>query len=59
MALALWIGVLAFTLLYAYLLDLRYRLETLEEDREERELEAALADRVRGSAPREPVGATS
>ena len=59
MALALWIGVLAFTLLYAYLLDLRYRLETLEEDREERELEAAIANRVRGSAPREPVGATS
>jgi len=59
MALALWIGVLAFTLLYAYLLDLRYRLETLEEDREERELEAAIADRVRGSAPREPVGVTS
>src|SRR4029078_6957506 len=59
MALALWIGVLAFTLLYAYLLDLRYRLETLEEDREERELEAAIADRVRASAPREPVGVTS
>jgi heme exporter protein C len=58
MALALWIGVLAFTLLYASLLDLRYRLETLEEDREERELEAAIADRVRGSAPREPVGVT-
>jgi len=46
-------------LLYAYLLDLRYRLETLEEDREERELEAAIADRVRGAAPREPVAATS
>jgi heme exporter protein C len=59
MALALWIGVLAFTLLYVSLLDLRYRLETLEEDREERELEAAIADRVRGSAPRAPVGATS
>jgi heme exporter protein C len=59
MALALWVGVLAFTLLYVYLLDLRYRLETLEEDLEERELEAAIADRVRGSAPREPVGATS
>jgi heme exporter protein C len=59
MALALWIGVLAFTLLYVSLLDLRYRLETLEEDREERELEAAIADRVRGSASREPVGATS
>ena len=46
MALALWIGVLAFTLLYASLLDLRYRLETLEEDRDERELEAAIADRL-------------
>jgi heme exporter protein C len=58
MALALWIGVLAFTLLYVSLLDLRYRLETLEEGREERELEAAIADRVRGSGSREPVGAT-
>jgi hypothetical protein len=58
MALALWIGVLAFTLLYVSLLDLRYRLETLEEDREALELEAAIADRVRGSAPREPVGVT-
>jgi heme exporter protein C len=55
MALALWIGVLAFTLLYIYLLDLRYRLEALEEDREARELEAAIAARVRGPA-RETVG---
>jgi heme exporter protein C len=52
MALALWLGVLAFTLLYVYLLDLRYRLEVLEEDREERELEAAIADRVQGGAAR-------
>lgn len=59
MALALWIGVLAFTLLYVYLIDLRYRLEVLEEDRDERELEAAIADRVQGGAARETVGATS
>ena len=58
MALALWIGVLAFTLLYVYLLDLRYRLEVIDEDRDERELEAAIADRVAGSAPRETVGVT-
>jgi len=60
MALALWIGVLAFTLLYVSLLDLRYRLEVLEEDREARELEAAIADRVRQtSSVRETVGASS
>ena len=59
-ALALWLGVLAFTLLYVYLLDHRYRLEVLDEDREERELEAAIADRVQGGTPsREAVGATS
>lgn len=49
MALALWIGVLAFTLLFVYLLDLRYRLEALDEDRDARELDAAIADRVRGA----------
>ncbi len=54
MALALWLGVLAFTVLYVYLLDLRYRLEALDEDRETRELDAAIADRVRGA-----VGVTS
>ena len=54
MALALWLGVLAFTLLYVYLLDLRYRLESLDEDRDARELDAAIADRVRGT-----VGVTS
>jgi heme exporter protein C len=59
MALALWVGVLAFTLLYVYLLDLRYRLEVLEEDREERDLEAAIADRVHGGPPRETVGVNS
>jgi heme exporter protein C len=60
MALALWIGVLAFTLLYVYLLDLRYRLEVLDEDREDRELEAAISDRVRGGVPSpETVGVNS
>lgn len=54
MALALWIGVLSFTLLYVYLLDLRYRLEALDEDRDARELDAAIADRVSGA-----VGVTS
>lgn len=54
MALALWLGVLAFTLLFVYLLDLRYRLEALDEDRDARELDAAIADRVRGA-----VGVTS
>lgn len=58
MALALWIGVLAFTLLYVFLLDLRYRLEVLDEDRADRELEAAITDRVRGGvAAPETVGA--
>jgi len=58
MALALWIGVVAFTLMYVYLLDLRYRLEVLDEDLDERELESAIADRVQGGAPREKVGVT-
>ena len=59
MALALWLGVLAFTLLYVYLLDLRYHLEVLDEDRDERELVAAIADRVQGGTTnREAVGAT-
>ncbi|GMU78838.1 MAG: hypothetical protein AMXMBFR46_16320 [Acidimicrobiia bacterium] len=56
MAVALWIGVLAFTLLYVYLLDVRYRLEVLEEGRDERELEAAIAARVGGGTePRDAV----
>ncbi len=50
MALTLWIGVLAFTLLYVYLLDVRYRLAALEEDLADRELEAAIAERT-GRAP--------
>ena len=35
MAFTLWFGVLAFTLLFVYLLDRRYRLLALDEDREE------------------------
>ena len=50
MAFTLWFGVVAFTLLYVYLLDRRYRLLSLDEDREAREVEAAIAERV-GAAP--------
>ena len=46
MALTLWIGVLAFTLLYLSLLDRQYRLAALEEGLDERELDAAIAARV-------------
>lgn len=46
MALTLWIGVLAFTLLYLSLLDRRYRLAALEEGLEDRELDAAIEARV-------------
>jgi heme exporter protein C len=58
MAFTLWWGVFAFTLVYVYLLDKRYRLECLEEELEERELEAAIEERVRGASdsPRETVG---
>ncbi|MGZ4675537.1 MAG: cytochrome c biogenesis protein CcsA [Acidimicrobiia bacterium] len=45
MGLTLWIGTIAFTLVYVYLLDRRYRLAVLEEGREERELERAIAER--------------
>jgi heme exporter protein C len=49
MALTLWMGVIAFTITYVYLLDRRYRLAALEEQLEERELAAAIAERI-GSA---------
>ena len=42
-------GVLAFTLLFVFLLDKRYRLETLEEDLEAKELAQAIEERVRGA----------
>ena len=52
MAFTLWIGVIAFTILYVYLLDRRYRLARSRKSMEQRELDAAIADRV--GAPREP-----
>jgi heme exporter protein C len=57
MAFTLWWGVLAFTALYVYLLDRRYRLECLEENLEERELQRAIAERVGGAGPSEHVEA--
>jgi heme exporter protein C len=59
MAFTLWWGVLAFTLLYVYLLDKRYRLEALEEDLEAKELARAIDERLHGAgmvAPPENVG---
>ena len=50
MGLTLWIGTLAFTLLYVYLLDRRYRLAVLEEGREDVELERAIAERTGATA---------
>ncbi len=58
MAFTLWLGVLAFTLAYVYLLDRRYRLLALDEDREERELEAAIRARV-GPGPAGGAGTTA
>jgi len=49
MAFTLWWGVLAFTLLFVYLLDRRYRLEALEENIEARELERAIEERLHGA----------
>lgn len=53
MALTLWIGVLAFTILYVYLLDRRYRLASLEDQMEQREVDAAIAERI-GAPPAAP-----
>ena len=50
MGLTLWIGTLAFTLLYVYLLDRRYRLAVLEEGREDVELQRAIAERTGAAA---------
>jgi heme exporter protein C len=54
MAFTLWWGVLAFTLLYVFLLDKRYGLATLEEDLEERELARAIALRRADGRPATP-----
>ena len=59
MAFTLWFGVFAFTLLYVYLLDRRYRLLALEERREEREVEAAIAERVGDANPTAPASPTA
>jgi heme exporter protein C len=59
MAFTLWFGVFAFTVVYLYLLDRRYRLLALEEDREQREVEQAIAERIgAASPPRVEVGAS-
>ncbi len=50
MAFTLWFGVLAFTLVFFYLLDKRYHLLALDEDREEREVQQAIAERVGAGA---------
>jgi heme exporter protein C len=55
MAFTLWWGVLAFTLLYVFLLDRRYRLEVLEENLEEREVARAIEERVAGAAAPDKV----
>jgi heme exporter protein C len=55
MAFTLLWAVVAFTVLYAYLLARRYELAALEEQLDERELELAIAERT-GEHP-EPVGA--
>lgn len=58
MAFTLWWGVLAFTILFVFLLDRRYRLEALEENVEARELARAIEERVQGAgltAPPEQV----
>jgi heme exporter protein C len=54
MAFTLWFGVLAFTLLYVYLLAKRYELAAMDEFLDEAEIEAAIAERIG-----EPVGAGS
>jgi heme exporter protein C len=57
MAFTLLWAVLTFTLLYVVLLDRRYRLAALDEDRERRELERAIADRLAEAGPRATVEA--
>jgi heme exporter protein C len=54
LAWALLSGVFAFTFLYLYLLERRYRLAVLEDRIDERILEAAIAER-RAEADNEPV----
>jgi len=46
MGLTLWIGTIAFTLAYVYLLDRRYRLAVLEDGAADVELARAIAERT-------------
>jgi heme exporter protein C len=55
MAWTLVLSVLSFTLLYAYLTLLRLRLAELEEGREQRDLERAIAERVAADRPEPAV----
>jgi heme exporter protein C len=55
MALTLVLSVLSFTLLYAYLTMLRVRIAELDEGREQRDLERAIAERVAADRPEEAV----
>jgi heme exporter protein C len=55
MALTLVLSVLSFTLLYAYLTLLRVRLAELDEGREQRDLERAIAERVTADRPEPAV----
>jgi heme exporter protein C len=54
MALTLVLSVLSFTLLYGYLTMLRFRLAVLEEGREQRDLERAIAERISADRPERP-----
>ncbi|MFN8036943.1 MAG: cytochrome c biogenesis protein CcsA [Acidimicrobiia bacterium] len=51
MAFTLVWGVIAFTVLYVYLLSIRYRLAAIEEEMEDRELEQAIAERIDRDRP--------
>ena len=55
MAWTLLVGVIAFTMLYAWLLIHRFRLAWIEEQAEDRLLEEALAERRAEAGPVEPV----
>ena len=54
MAFTLFFGVFAFTLVYVYLLDKRYRLLVLDESREEREVQLAIRERIGAQPPLAP-----
>jgi heme exporter protein C len=57
MAFTLVLSVAAFTLLYGYLVLERFELAQLEEGREERDLQLAIAERVRAERPEQVVPA--